>query len=125
MSFNEQIDKDLETLGIDIAKNITTRYVTSKYKKLARERHPDKQGGSNEAFQELQNAYRRVIKHLEHKHMNESVQEDDEDFETQFFKKHNFMKKCTTSFVVYIEDKFVEHWKKVMERHLSVHKIDK
>ena len=67
------------------------------------------------------NAYRRVIKHLE-----EEVNcEDEEDFEKEFFMKHNFMKKCTTSYVVYIQDRFVDQWKRVLERHIEIHKMDK
>ena len=42
MESNYQIKKDLETLQIVEGKNITIKYVTMKYKKLAKERHPDK-----------------------------------------------------------------------------------
>ena len=51
--------------------------------------------------------------------------EEDENLETAFFMKHNFMKECTGSFVVYIEEKFVENWRKVLERHIEIHKMDK
>ena len=38
--------------------------VTSKYKRQAKAVHPDR-GGDKEEFQELLNAFRRVIKYLE------------------------------------------------------------
>ena len=44
---------------------LTVRYVTTRYIKLAKEKHPDKIGGNNSEFQELVNAYRRIIKHIE------------------------------------------------------------
>ena len=39
--------------------------------------------------------------------------------------KNNFMKECTTSFVVYIQDKLVEEWKKVLEINIEIYRIDK
>ena len=101
MDSKEQMKKDLETLKIDESQDITKQYVTAKYKKLAKEIHPDRPGGVTSEFQELLNAYRRIIKHIEEKdEEDEEIRE--EDYETEFFKKHNFMKKCSSSYVVYI-----------------------
>ena len=47
------------------------------------------------------------------------------DFETEFFKKHNIVKECTASFVIYIQDEYVDRWRKVLERHIVVHRPDK
>ena len=65
MSSREQLRDDLAIMNIDEDQELTKQYVTSKYKKLAKQRHPDKDAGTKSAFQELQNAYRRIIKHLE------------------------------------------------------------
>ena len=71
MNTNEQFEKDLETLKIEIIDKckITKRFVTAKYKRLAKITHPDKPGGVKELFQELLDAYRRVIKYLEEENM--------------------------------------------------------
>ena len=75
-NMDTQLRADLETLQIDErTENITVGFVTAKFKKLAKQRHPDKKGGSNVAFQDLQNAYKRIIKHIE------KDQEDLEDYE--------------------------------------------
>ena len=88
MISREQFEKDLQILKIDTVDNegISKRYVTAKYKNQARVIHPDKPGGDKEAFQELLNAYRRVIKYLEENN------DDEADYEAEFFKRHKFMK---------------------------------
>ena len=45
MSQHNQIKDDLEVLEIDITQKLTIRYVTLKYKKLAKVVHPDRKGG--------------------------------------------------------------------------------
>ena len=91
--------KDLELLKIDNVGILTVRYVTSKYKKMAKVAHPDKQGGQKEYFQELQQAYKRLIKHIET--TGEIGSEDVEDnHEKEFFMKNNLMKECSTSIVI-------------------------
>ena len=123
MSSRANIKKDLETLKIKEDQDISIDYVTAKYKRLAKEIHPDRPGGVTSEFQELLNAYRRIIKYLE-EHPNEQ-EEEEENMEAAFFMKHNFMKECTGSYVVYIEEKLVDCWQKVLERHIEVHKMDK
>ena len=98
---------------------ITKKYITAKYKRLAKITHPDKPGGDKEAFQELLNTYRRLIKYLEE----EKGAEDD--FESEFFKKHNFMKKCSSSYVVYIQKEYTDEWKRILEKHIVFQKLDK
>ena len=104
---NSQIKNDLELLKIDEDAKLTVRYVTSKYKRMAKEHHPDK-GGNTESFQELLSAYRRVIKYVESNEKYECT-ENEQDHEKEFFMKNNFMKECSTSIVVYIQDKFVDN----------------
>ena len=86
-----QLKRDFETLGIEENEDtITVSFVSAKFKQLAKQKHPDKKGGRTVDFQDLQNAYRRIIKHLERE--NEDTEE--------FFMKNNVFKECTTSCVV-------------------------
>ena len=121
----EAIKDDLKVLNIDDKQEITKDYVTAKYKNLAKVRHPDKEGGNTGDFQRLLSAYRSIIQFLEDNQDKEPFEEKEKDFETEFFMKHNIMKECTTSYVVYIQDQFVDRWRKVLERHITVHKMDK
>ena len=89
MYTEEEFKKDLDTLRIEQIENLTQRYVTLKYKRLAKEKHPDREGGITSEFQELQIAYKRIINHLEDSEKDE-VQEVD--FEKEFFMKNNVMK---------------------------------
>ena len=97
-----QLKKDCETLDIEDIENITIKHVTAKYKKLAKLRHPDREGGTTEGFQVLQSAYKRVIRYLE---QNDAI---DDDYEKEFFMEHNVCKECTTSYEVYIQNKDVK-----------------
>ena len=92
---NEQFKSDLETLDISENQVLTKSYVTSKYKKMAKIVHPDKAGGSTVDFQELKNAYCRIIDYIETNQNKEAYEEEDNDYETEFFKKHNVLKECT------------------------------
>ena len=100
MDKQEQLKKDLEVMEISEVENLTTRFVTAKYRRLAKERHPDRDGGNTGVFQELQGAYKRIIRYLEEL----ENYEEEEDFEKEFFMKNNIMKEYSTSFVVYIQD---------------------
>ena len=96
---NNQLKEDLKTLGINKYQDLTVKLVTAKYKKLAKEKHPDKEGGTTCDFQALQNAYKRVINFIEEE---SDFQETEQNFEKEFFMKNNCMKECTSRFVVYI-----------------------
>ena len=120
MSPNDEILKDLKVLQIDDSDNLTIKLVTAKYKKLAKVVHPDKIGGPAEAFQELLSAYKRVIEYIE----NNSIEIGEVDLEKEFFMKHNIMKECSTSFVIYIQEAFVEKWKEILLKHLVIHRLD-
>ena len=63
---DSQLKQDFVTLGINEDEDkVTVRFVTEKYRILAKQKHPDRQGGNTVEFQDLQNAYKRLIKHLE------------------------------------------------------------
>ena len=124
MAQNVQIKDDLALLEIDENQELTIRYVTVKYKRLAKVVHPDRVRGDKCKFQEIQNAYKRIINYIEE---NQKMEDDigEDDYEKDFFVKHNIMKECMTSFVVYIEELLVDKWKKVLESHLGITKMDK
>ena len=111
----DQLKRDLQTLRIDESQELSKKFVTMKYKKLAKEKHPDRKDGNTCEFQELQNAYKRIIKHIEDEQKKEEFEDDDDDFETRFFMKHNMMKECSTSYVIYIQEEFVDHWKTIYQ----------
>ena len=39
--------------------------------------------------------------------------------------KHNFMKECSASYVVYIQKQVVDCWRRVLERNILIHEKDK
>ena len=121
MSYSDQIKADLKVLEIEGDNVLTSRFVTSKYKKLAKLLHPDRVGGEKCKFQELLNAYRRRISYIEDNQNTEDEQLED-DYEKEFFMKHNIMKECLRSFIVYIEEMLVDKWKKVLESQLGITK---
>ena len=77
----DNLNKDLETLGISKETTLDIKLVTSQYKKLAKIIHPDRRGNTEE-FQELQNAFKRIIAFIEKQDENAK---ENSDFETEFF----------------------------------------
>ena len=61
-----QLNIDLQTLGISKETSLDVKLITTQYKKLAKTIHPDKRG-STEDFQELQNAFKRRLLLLKNK----------------------------------------------------------
>ena len=49
-----------------------------KYRQLSKEKHPDREGGITSEFQDLQNAYRRIISFIEDR---DGLDQNEEDFE--------------------------------------------
>ena len=123
MEDNLKLIEDLKILEITDVGKITIKFVTMKYRKLAKQRHPDRAGGQKEYFQELQGAYKRTIKYLEDTMEKEA--EFEEDFEKDFFMKNNIMREYSTSFVIYIQNEMAIKWKEILMRHLATHKADK
>ena len=100
-----QINQDLATLDIEEGCSFTLKFLTGKFKNLAQIQHPAKKGGSKEAFQKLKNAYDRLSDMLR-----DGQGEDDDNYESEFFKKSNFPLERKTSFVVILENKFANNW---------------
>ena len=120
-----QFEDDLKLLDISEEQELTERYVTGRYKKRAKLLHPDKLGGKKKDFQELYAAYCRLIEYIEENQTKEAYEEEDDDYETEFFKKHNVLKECTSSFVLYIQNELADRWQKGLEKHLTMHSCDK
>ena len=97
---------DLATLGIDERSELNSDLVTGKYKKLARIYHPDKKGGTKEAFQKLKNAFDRLTAFLDDKNHNQS----DVEYEKEFFKTSNFPLEKKNCFVVLLENNLSNQW---------------
>ena len=117
MYTKKELEHDLSILNIGSTEELSVKYVTLRYKRVAKEKHPDK-GGEKDLFQELQAAYKRVVEHLE-LNKPETV---DTDYEKEFFVKNNIMKECTKSFVIYIQEDLLSYWKMVFKKHLKVHR---
>ena len=98
-----QVKLDLLTLEIEEGRKLTSRVLTSAFKRLAKIFHPDKKGGTKEAFQNLQNAYNRLAAMVE-----DGNDESDENYEAEFFKKANFPLERKTCFVVILENKLAD-----------------
>ena len=77
-----QLKQDLATLDIDEGSSLTSNLLTSKFRKLAKIRHPDRKDGSKEAFQKLNNAYDRLTDMID-----DGCVESDDNYESEFFKK--------------------------------------
>ena len=86
----ESIKEYLNILQIEQGQNITKNYVTNKYKKLAKSRHPDKEGGATCDFQKLSEAYRKVIDYIEENQEYEKFERKETDFETEFHEKQYY-----------------------------------
>ena len=120
MYSDEDLQKDLDILNIKQSDEITIKFITSKYKKMAKIKHPDREGGETSDFQDLQDAYKRLVKHFEGK-----VESDEEiNYEKEFFMRNNVMKECKSSFVVYVQDALADNWRKIFQKHLKTHKAE-
>lgn len=67
------LSKFLTILGVD--KSSSIKEVNTKYKELAKIYHPD-MGGDNETFQELQEAYNKILKYFESKKQSKKTGEE-------------------------------------------------
>ena len=114
VQYNEY-KEDLATLDIKDITNLTSELVTSKYKKLAKIYHPDKKGGTKEAFQKLQNAYDRLSAMIDDDPSGSDSKADTEDYEKDFFRTSNFPLERKNCFVVILENEFSDQWEYVLK----------
>ena len=114
-----QLKQDLATLEIKDGTNLSSKFLTLKYKKLAKIHHPDKKGGDKEAFQKLQNAFNRLTAMLDDGHCSDS----EDDFEKEFFRTSNFPLEKKNCFVVILENKRSNYWEYVLKDLYGAEKI--
>jgi hypothetical protein len=106
-----QIKQDLATLEIEDGSNLTSRFLTQTFKKLARIHHPDKTGGTKEAFQKLHNAYDRLTAMVDDVYNDKS----DDDYEKVFFKTSNFPLEKKNCFIIILENKLSDQWDYILK----------
>ena len=111
--------EDLATLGIEAGSELTSSLVSAKYKKLARILHPDKKGGTKEAFQKLKNAFDRLAEVVDDKNYKES----DDDYEKEFFRTSNFPLEKKNCFVVILENKLSNQWENTLKDLYGTEKL--
>ena len=121
----EEIKRDLKTLNIEEESllTITISEVNGAWRKAARKLHPDKAGDeSTSEFQDLSNAYQRVIKFLLDNHeTTENTDEDDADdvrFTRDNFANFNFPKQNDNSFVVKVQNDMANAWSQCLDTPL-------
>ena len=116
---NDQIKADMETLGLSCMdiKRINIRDVITAFRKKAQVLHPDRAGPeSTSSFQELSNAYQRILKILVEYEKDKSckdankVDDVDEKFTKDNFEQFNFPKKNTDSFTIFVENHLADAW---------------
>ena len=74
----EEFKKAIKTLGL--IKRMTKEDVKQRYKELSKEFHPDKPNGSEEKFQEINEAYQILMYYID----NFRFMLDDEEFKVQY-----------------------------------------
>ena len=106
----KQKKEDLAVFDIKEDTHLSSEWLTSKFKKLAKIHHPDK-GGTKEAFQKLQNAYDRLTAMTEKCESKET----DSNYEKEFFKTSNFPFEKKNCFVVVLENRLSDQWEYVFK----------
>ena len=105
-----QRKQDLVTLEIEEGRKLTSSFLTSKFKKLAKIHHPDRRGGTKEGFQKLQNAYDRLSAMID-----DEPDDSDDNYEAEFFRRSNFPLEKKNCFVVVLENKLADQWEHTLK----------
>ena len=140
---NTQICQDLKILRIEDRniEELSIRDIISSYRKLVKKLHPDTSGyDSKEDFQELGNAYERMLKvvvdktqkkeeEYEKRRSEESEEMSfNEDYEEKFVKENfhnfNFPTEKEGSFVVKVENEHAESWDKCFQNLYGEAKVN-
>ena len=111
MESNQQFEEDLSLFGLPSSKENkdNIKEVEKRYHKLAKQNHPDRPGGSDKAFQDIQNVYIRIINYMNKKYDDST----DSDSEKNFFTQNNFPKQKKSSTVVILENDKSNQWQSV------------
>ena len=114
MNYSDGRIKELETVTVLEAKEA--------YHRIAKVTHPDKVGSEfTDAFQELGNAYQRILEYIieniqSESHADGPVVKDEDIFVRDNFGKFNFPYENQGSFTVNVEDSFAEIWQDCLEK---------
>ena len=99
-------------------KYMKMKILSSQWRMMSRMKHPDKPGGTEEDFKELNNAYENLGKIIQ-----ETPQEDQNDEEEtkarKAFSDVNFTTENIYSVTINIETKMVKYWEKVLTEKLG------
>ena len=106
-----QFKQDLTTLDIKEGADLTIRFITQNFRRLAKIHHPDRPGGNKEAFQKLYNAYLRLLATLDDDHPENS----DDLHVKEFFNKSNFPQEKINCFVVLLENELSSEWDHILK----------
>lgn len=143
----DQVKCDLVCLGIKIEKldGLTIQKVKTAYHKAAKAIHPDKADPKNleqvaeftSKFQEIGNAYQRILRYLVKKiqeeekvegrkeEKNEEEKEAEVDnFIKKIFNKFNFPFENKGSFTVTVEDRLAEVWQDCLAAQYGIPRTD-
>ena len=114
--FRKTYTEELKRLDVSDDEELTTKMLSSKFKKKALKVHPDKTGEVNqdEEFKNLLNDYKRCTEALSLILKDEADQEQNE--MAEFFVKHNLTKENTNSFTVLIENDKNVDWKDALKK---------
>ena len=109
---HEEIIRKLRVLGFPEEKLPKMKELRKRYFELSLIRHPDKDTGTNAAFQELLNAYS-YIGNLIEKSNNTDVHDTEEDAARKAYKESNIEKVNKTSVTIKISSAHVLAWESV------------
>ena len=114
--FRKTYAEELRRLDVSDDEELTTKMLSSKFKKKALKVHPDKTGEVNqdEEFKNLLNDYKICMEALNVILKDEADQEKNE--VAKFFAKHNLTKENTNSFTVLIENDKNVDWKDALKK---------
>ena len=114
MDSDKQFQEDLTYFGFSSCKDseLNRKEVTVRYYKLAKLNHPDKAGGSDKAFQNILDVYRRITDYLDKK--DKSNNSGDVHPEKNFFMKNNFPKQKMSSTLVILQNEYSKQWQHVL-----------
>ena len=126
MALYKEYYEDLAVLGFSTdqqANSVTLSELSTRFRKLALTRHPDKPGGNHKEFLKLYAAYKRLgICICKKVNKNKEMSVEDEELYS-FFKQFNSEEQKRKSTVILIEENLVQSWETVLSKHYGKPKI--
>ena len=115
-----QVEKWLTIMGFPSPddKYMKMKILSSQWRRMSLFKHPDKPGGSEEAFKELNEAYKNLGKIIE-QFPPEDPTDEEEIKARKAFKDVNFTQENISSVSIRIETKMVKYWEAVLTEKLG------